>query len=257
MNEWSQRTLQLVNEHNYLDRLHEIYAHEEGKRKINRRTIASIQEAFKARNNIVLLNKLLDLDKFPYKDSYVAFLRKDREAIERNPQTANRICSRLYEMGIDGIIAGITQPKEANTRRGQQFTLWARNRFRWVNVEQFRRSTSGIIMLDANERDAMRFCNNEMGVGIAKRPDMVAKSGNKYVIGEAKFLSSTGGNQGRAFEDGITLATNSQGSAFKVFILDGVHWIYTSSNEFRRIEHGTAPIFSVLLLEEFLAQVPQ
>jgi len=160
-------------------------------------------------------------------------------------------------MGIEGIIAGITQLKEANTRRGQQFTMWARNKFRWVNVDLFKKSKKGVVMLDATEKEAMRFCNNEMGVGIAKRPDMVAKSGNKYVIGEAKFLSSTGGNQGRAFEDGINLATNSQGSAFKVFILDGVHWIYTRSDQFRRIEHGTAAVFSALLLEEYFSQVPQ
>jgi hypothetical protein len=257
MNEWSEKTLRLVREYNYLDRLQEIYPHEEGERDVSQEVIDSIRESFEARNNNALLNKLLDLEKFPYKDSYVAFLRKDRGAIERNPQTVNRICSRLYEMGIDGIIGGITKPKEANTRRGQQFTTWARNRFRWVDVESFRRFAEPVVMLDATEQEAMRFCNNVMGVGIAKRPDMVAKSGNKYVIGEAKFLSSTGGNQGRAFEDGITLATNSQGIAFKVFILDGVHWIYTGSDQFKRIEHGTAAIFSALLLEEYFSQVPQ
>lgn len=96
-----------------------------------------------------------------------------------------------------------------------------------------------------------------MGVGIPKRPDMVAKSGNKYVIGEAKFLSSTGGNQGRAFEDGITLATNTQGTAFKVFLLDGVHWIYPKAAEYKRILHGTAAIFSALLLGDYFSEVPQ
>ncbi|MDP3181820.1 MAG: hypothetical protein Q8M54_03260 [Desulfobaccales bacterium] len=257
MNEWSERTLRLVREHNYLDRLQEIYPHEEGERDVNQALIDAIRESFDARNDNALLNKLLDLEKFPYKDSYVAFLRKDRGAIERNPQTVRRICSRLYEMGLEGIISGITQSKEANTRRGQQFPMWAKDRFRWVDVGSFRRSIKGVVMLDATEKEAMRFCNNEMGVGIAKRPDMVAKSGNKYVIGEAKFLSSTGGNQDRAFEDGITLATNTQGYAFKVFILDGVHWIYTGSGQFKRIEHGTAAIFSALLLEEYFPQVPQ
>ena len=110
-------------------------------------------------------------------------------------------------------------------------------------------------MLMASELEAKKFCNNEMGVGIAKRPDMVAKSGRRYVIGEAKFLSDAGGNQGRAFDDGMNLATNSQGSAFKVFLLDGVHWICAGSAEFKRIEHGTAAVFSALLLEEYLAWI--
>ena len=108
---------------------------------------------------------------------------------------------------------------------------------------------------DANESDARDFCNVEMGVGIAKRPDMVAKSGRRYVIGEAKFLSSAGGNQGRAFDDGIALANNATGRAYKVFILDGIHWIERGSEQYERIEHGTSAIFSVLLLEEFLNAV--
>lgn len=110
-------------------------------------------------------------------------------------------------------------------------------------------------MLDASEREAMRFCNDEMGVGIAKRPDLVAKSGRRYVIGEAKFLSDSGGNQGRAFDDGMTLAMNTQGAAFKIFVLDGIHWISPGSDQFNRIEHGTANIFSALLLEEYFGSI--
>jgi hypothetical protein len=197
------------------------------------------------------------LEKFPYKDSYIAFLRKDRTAIERNPQTVRRICNRLYDMGIENVIAGLTKPKEANTRRGNQFRDWTKRQFTRVSIDQFRVSTSGVILLDANEHEARDFCNTEMGVGITKRPDIVAKSGRKYVIGEAKFLSSTGGNQGRAFDDGMALATNNSGSAFKIFILDGIYWIEHGSEQHRRIEYGTAAVFSVLLLKEFLNNVPQ
>ena len=112
-------------------------------------------------------------------------------------------------------------------------------------------------MLDATELEARNFCNTEMGIGISKRPDMVAKSGRRYVVGEAKFLSSTGGNQGRAFDDGMGLAMNSSGSAFKVFILDGIHWIESGSEQHKRIEHSTAAVFSALLLREFLDAVHQ
>jgi len=257
MNEWSIRTLHLVNEQNYLDRLQGIYPHEEGERDINQDALGPIRQSFEERDEITLLNKLLDLEKFPYKDSYVAFLREDRTAIERNPQTVRRICDRLYAMGIDKIIEGVTRLKEANTRRGNQFRDWAKRNFNWVGISSFRSSREGIVMLDATELDARNFCNAEMGVGISKRPDLVAKSGRKYVIGEAKFLSSTGGNQGRAFDDGMNLATNPSGSAFKVFVLDGIHWIEHGSEQYKRIEYGTAAIFSALLLDEFLSNVPQ
>lgn len=257
MNKWAKATVRLVTKSNYLDRLQEIYPHEDVDRDVDEGTINAIKKAFKARNNSALLNKLLDLEKFPYKDSYVGFLRRDRKAISRNPQTVQRICEKLYEMGIEGVIAGATSPKEANTRRGNQFSDWTRKKFGWLNIEDFRASKSGIYMLDATELEARNFCNTEMGVGISKRPDMVAKSGKKYVIGEAKFLSSTGGNQGRAFEDGMKLATNASGNAFKVFILDGIHWIEKGSEQYRDIEYGTAAVFSALLLENYLNNIPQ
>jgi hypothetical protein len=112
-------------------------------------------------------------------------------------------------------------------------------------------------MLDATELEARNFCNTEMGLGIAKRPDIVAKSGRRYVVGETKFLSSTGGNQGRGFDDGMNLVNNSSGSAYKVFVLDGIHWVNHGSEQYKKIKYGTAAVFSALLLHEFLNNVPQ
>ena len=255
MNKWAKQTLNLIQKQNYLDRLQEIYPHEDKERIVDDKIIKAIRKAFRARDNVVLLNKLLDLEKFPYKDSYVGFLRKDRKAIKRNPHTVERICNKLYEMGIDGVISGATSPKEANTRRSSQFTLWTKNTFKWLKIDDFRVSKIGIFMLDSSELEARNFCNTVMGVGISKRPDMVAKCGRKYVIGEAKFLSSTGGNQGRAFDDGMKLVTNASGTAYKVFILDGIHWIEQGSDQFKRIEYGTSAVFSALFLTKFLRSI--
>jgi hypothetical protein len=255
MNEWSKRTLELVTKENYLDRLQLVYSHEEGERDVSEAVLDAIRKAFEKRDEEELLNQLLGLEKFPYKDSYVGFLRKDRSALQRNPETVQRICNRLYNMGIENVIQGITQSKEANTRRGPQFTNWIKKNFKVAGLEEFRRSASGIVVLGSSELEARDFCNKEFGIGISKRPDIVAKSGKKYVVGEAKFLSSTGGNQGRAFDDGIHLATNTSGSAYKIFVLDGVHWIEKGSEQHKRIEYSNAAIFSILLLKQFLEEL--
>ncbi len=252
MNDWAKKTLELVKKENYLDLLQEIYPHEQTARKRDTDVEKKIREYYKSRDSISLLNQLLNLEKFPYKDSYVAFLRADRGALERNPDTVTRICNNLYSMGIDKVIKGIFSPKEPNTQRGPQFRNWVKKSFNWASIKEFQQSKEGIVMLDASERDARDFCNKVMGVGISKRPDMVAKSGSKYIIGEAKFLSSSGGNQGRGFTDGMTLATNSSGSAYKVFILDGIHWIKTGYAEFKQIEYGNMAVFSALLLKDYL-----
>lgn len=255
MNEWSEKTLKLVTSENYLDRLQEIYPHEDAERDVHPTILESIRESFVSKDNAGLLDKLLNLDRFPYKDSYVGFLRKDRTAIQRNPETVTRICDRLYSMGVEGVIQGATSPKEANTRRGNQFRDWLKSKFSVVDMDAFRSSKTGIVALGGSELEGRNFCNTDMGVGISKRPDLVAKTAGKYVVGEAKFLSSAGGNQGRAFDDGITVSNNSSGIALKVFILDGIHWIETGSEQFKKIQYGSTPILSALLLEEYLKSV--
>ena len=255
MNPWSQKTLAFVRNNDYLDKLQLVYPHEEKERDITTNTLEEIKRAYKAGDREKLLDLLLDLEKFPYKDSYVGFLREDRLAIQRNPETVKRIHSRLTDMGLEGIIAGINTPKEANTRRGNQFIRWAKDTFEQVDVRGFEKSGDSIVMLNADETTARDFLNKNLGLGLSKRPDFVAKAGKEYVVGEAKFLSSTGGNQGRAFEDGMSLANHSHGKAHKIFILDGIHWIKTGSNEFGRISHSNSAIFSVLLLQSYLNDI--
>jgi len=255
MNEWAAKTVKLARENDYLDRLYAIYPNEPLPRTISDDVLSAIERHYNEGNLESLLYQLLELEKFPYKDSYIGFLRKDRDAIKRNPKTVKRICDTLYEMGINGIKEGVTQPKEANTRRGQQFRNWLFSKFSSVNIDEFQDSTNAILLLDTKEKKAKDFCTTKLGLAISKRPDIVAKAGKYYVVGEAKFLTSTGGNQGRGFDDAIKLATNPSGSAFKIFILDGILWIEAGSKEFKQIEYSGMTAISALLLEEFLTSL--
>ena len=54
----------------------------------------------------------------------VPFLRHDKNAIPRNPQTVNRIAGNLYQMGYDTIIEKCTMPKETNRQMGSLFKNW-------------------------------------------------------------------------------------------------------------------------------------
>ena len=117
MNLWANRTVKIAEKEDYLDRLYEVYPNEPKERYIEEKAIESIKKSYDKRNCSELLVKLLKLEKFPYKDSYISFLRKDPSAIDRNPQTSKRICETIYGMGFDKLREGVTQPKEANTRR--------------------------------------------------------------------------------------------------------------------------------------------
>lgn len=210
MNEWSEKSIKLARTGNYLDRLYDIYPNDPVLRSIEEPILEDIKKFYLEKNCVALLNKLLDLDKFPFKDSYVSFLRSDRSAINRNPSTTKRICDILFKESFEKIKEGIIEPKEPNRRRGPQFTNWLKGNFTHLKLDKFIENNAGICFLEDSDRKILDFCN-QLNVGLSKRPDFIAKSKTKYVIGEAKYLSSLGGNQDRGFDDAIKLASNTQG----------------------------------------------
>ena len=69
------------------------------------------------KNNLKLFSYLCELDLFPVKDSFVAYLKRDKSAINRNPKTIDRICERVYQLTlselkekIESILRSIQQP---------------------------------------------------------------------------------------------------------------------------------------------------
>jgi len=122
MNHWMQLSIEYANQRNYLDHLFRVYPTiPDGIRDIDENRWEAVTDAFNAMDNISLVTHLLYLDLFPIKDSYVAFLKRDHNAIERNPETINRLCGRLYEMGLDKIFEKCFEPKETNRQIGPLF----------------------------------------------------------------------------------------------------------------------------------------
>ncbi len=129
MNYWTQLSIEYANEKSYLDDLFRVYPTiPEGIREINQDIWSDIETAFKKRKNETLIKELLRLDLFPIKDSYIAYLKRDKTSIERNPKTINRIAGRLYEMGLDKIFERCSEPKETNRQIGPMFRRWLQNK---------------------------------------------------------------------------------------------------------------------------------
>ena len=61
------------------------------------------EKAFSVNEQEKIIESLLDFDLFLIKDSYIAYLRRDKRAIKRNPATIARIYRRLKEMGLNKI----------------------------------------------------------------------------------------------------------------------------------------------------------
>lgn len=260
MNSWTQLSIEYANQRSYLDDLFHVYPTiPDGIREVDGTLWEQVQAAFEARDNTGLLHTLLSLDLFPIKDSYVAYLKRDQEAIARNPATVARLCGRLYEMGIEELYRRCSEPKETNRQLGPLFRRWLRSQalgIAPIKAAEFLTSTDNAV-LDAGDAEMERFARQHLNYAHAKGLDLVARFNGKYVIGEAKFLSDFGGHQNAQFNDAIATIKTPDLKAIPIAILDGVLYIKGKNKMYRDIttRYSEDNIMSALVLREFLYQL--
>lgn len=257
MNHWMDLSIQFANQRNYLDELFKIYPTiPEGIRDIDQQTWEAIEKAFNQRNKVELLKLLLSLNLFPIKDSYVAYLKRDPSAINRNPNTVDRLYGRLNELGLDKIYEKCTEPKETNRQIGPLFKRWILKETLGAPVlklEQFISSEKNTI-LDGSDKEMMDYAKKHLGYTRNKGLDFIGKFNGKYVIGEAKFLTDFGGHQNAQFEDAMSTIKDKGAKAIIVAILDGVLYIKGNNKMHKNITttYKDYNIMSALVLREFL-----
>lgn len=260
MNYWTDLSIQFANQRNYLDELFKIYPTIPDEiREVDEVKWKIAEEAFNRKDNAQLLDSLLDLPLFPIKDSYVAYLKRDQSAIERNPETVSRLCSRLYQMGLTKIYERVSEPKETNRQIGPLFRRWLQKEelgLPLLDLEEFTKSKDNAI-LNSADAGLMLFAREHLGYQGTKGLDLVIRMHNKYVIGEAKFLTDFGGHQNAQFEDAKNLLKDKTAKAIKIGILDGVLYIKGKNKMFKYITENKEEytMLSSLLLREFLYQL--
>lgn len=253
-------SIEYASQRSYLDDLFHVYPTiPEGIRDIDNGLWKEIEKAFKNRDNIGLLENLLKLELFPIKDSYVAYLKRDKGALQRNPATADRLAGRLYDMGLDEIFSRSSEPKETNRQIGPLFKRWLRNKSLGVEplkLEAFLKA-EGNAVLDGSDAEMMVFAREYLNYKHNKGLDFIGRFNGKYVIGEAKFLTDFGGHQNAQFNDAIATVKARGVRAITVAILDGVLYIEGKNKMFKDITGRLKDenIMSALVLREFLYQV--
>ncbi len=260
MNRWIKLSIEYANQRSYLDDLFKVYPTiPEGIRDVNEEIWADVEKYFNRKNNDALIRELLKLNLFPIKDSYIAYLKRDDSAIDRNPRTINRICGRLYEIGLDKIFERCSEPKETNRQIGPMFREWLRKKslgIAPVDLSKFIANNNDAI-LDAGDNAMMKFAKNNLGYNHNKGLDFVARFNSKYIIGEAKFLTDFGGHQNAQFNDAISTIEAKGVKAIKIAVLDGVLYIKGNNKMYKSITetYKDYNIMSALVLREFLYQI--
>jgi len=256
MNPFLQLSIDYAQQRSYLDDLYSIYQTiPNGIRDIDQKIWEQVEKAYHAHNAEALISNLLKLQLFPIKDSYVAFLKRDKAAIKRNPLTTNRLASEVIELGLDKIYEKCSLPKETNRQIGTMFKNWIKRGtlgFPILQIDDFVASTGNAI-LDASDSAMKSFAQEHLSYHNPKGLDFVARVKGKYIIGEAKFLTDFGGHQNAQFNDAIT-TLHCEANAIKVAILDGVLYIKGKNKMYKNItqDFPSENIMSALLLRNFL-----
>ena len=258
-NYWTKLSIEYANQRNYLDDLFSVYPTiPNGIRDVDKNIWKEIEKYFKKQDNTKLIESMLKLELSPIKDSYIAYLKRDKTAIKRNPKTIDRLSGRLYEMGLDKIFEKATEPKETNRQIGPLFRRWLNKGslgIKPVPLKKFILSDKNAI-LDAGDNEMMNFAKEHLNYKHKKGLDLVARFNGKYVIGEAKFLTDFGGHQNAQFNDAISTA-KARVNAVTAAILDGVLYIPGENKMYKSAtkDHKKQNIMSALVLREFLYQI--
>ena len=265
MNMWTEKSVNLANQRNYLDLLYKVYPMSVNlRREIDGNVVKKIKKYYANKESSNFLEILLEQDIFPIKDSYVAYLKRDKTAIERNPNTVNRISSMLYEMGWSEILDKLTIPKETNRQIGPLFKKWIDLKYLGANITKdvniFLNSTENIIF-NASDAEMKEFAKKYLGYNRDKGLDFIAKFNKKFLIGEAKFLTDFGGHQNAQYEDAIsTLRTplsKTNYEVIKIAILDGVLYIKSNNKMYKNLSSfsDNEVIISAVLLRDYLYSI--
>jgi len=265
MNQWVKQSIKLANGSGYLDKLSQIYpvGLSGDEIRLSEEEIQKISNLFSAQDKRKLLDALIELERFPYDEPYVGFFRADSGAIRRNPKTTKRIISTLKRMGLKKIITGANKAKSESRKFGQSFRKWIRQEWGssvYTDGEAFLKS-KGIAFLDGGDKKLKEFAKQHFNYRRNKGLDFVALAYGVPIIGEAKFISASGGTQDKSFREGIEFLKKRSGATRYVAVLDGVVWsrnakLYTNGRKnlygsLEKLEEKHIAI-SALLLNDFL-----
>lgn len=232
LNVWIRRSIELFENTSYLDNVLTVYPLQISEPsgldpKLRRKIIM----AHNKRKTKILIELLQDATKFPYEDPIWYLLKNIKGCLENNPRQVKRIANILYSMTAEETVFRLESPPKLNTQIGKMFSDWLKGNFNLLGTKEFLKSTKGIYVLGASEEEAKVFIKDILGQTLPKRPDLVAKVNKQYIIGEAKWISAPGGNQGKQVQEVSDFCGAQRGKIRRVGIIDGFPWAVFKKND--------------------------
>lgn len=261
MSEWVQKSIELAVSQDYLNRLSQIYPATPFPPRpldenIRKRIVALHQQKDWQKLLGVLFEQTKHGHPFPIEHPYASILRQKPKLIESNPKMVQRLGEMLLSMSVEEILRGTERAIDINRVMGSAFHNWLRRYFPSQGIpilpEYKFESYDGIAFLDAKNAAILNYVNRKLGHKLERGRDFLVKVADKFVVGEARFLSTSGGSQTRDLKETIEFIRSTKGKIMAVGILDGIVWFnrsyVTRLLSLKDDEHA----LTVLLLKDFL-----
>jgi hypothetical protein len=264
-NTWVTKSIKIFAETNYLDKLIEIYPFSWSEAKgIDEDLRRKISLALNREDGQELMKLLLLTDRFPYEEPLWHTLKNAKGAWENNPKQLERIAANLLKMKKQEFFARIDAPPAVHTQLGPKFNNWLAQRYDRVDATTFEASTKGIAVLGGSESIGLSFVKDILRQKLDKRPDLVAKVDTTYILGEAKWVGNSGGNQEKQVNEVLRFCAGSYNNVRRIGIIDGFPWMHetkkgriTGAKEAVMVQETEYPIMSALVLPDYLDYVHQ
>lgn len=251
MNAWTEKSIKLANSENYLDKIDQIYKIQANpEREISPEDISAIERLHEKSDTVGLIKKFIELDKFPIDDPYIGCLRFPR-VFSKNPKTVKRIGNRLIALDSGTLLTLCKQPKSSTRQLGHMFKHWIKTiGYPLLKEDEFDKF-GGICILDGSDKTLENYANSNLGGELTKGIDLVIKiKPKKFLVGEAKFITTPGGTQTNQLDVALALAGKKFKNATAIAIVDGVVWFDKSYKD--KIAKTNKHVLSALLLKDFI-----
>ena len=176
-----------------------------------------------------------------------------------NPEATDRIGKKLMSYSIEDLLSMAQAPKMPSRQMGNSFRRWLRTQgYEFIEVGEFQSTNeTTLLFLDGNDTSLKQYVNENLGLTLGdtrKGIDFVFRKGNRFCIGEAKFITTPGGTQTNQLDVALEVAEINEKArnVYSAAILDGVVWFY--GPYLSKIKsRSNLNVMTSLLFQEFVA----
>ena len=256
--DWIEKSLQIVYDEGYLNRLIAVYPiNVNSFREVSKELLEDIKDSYNKRDPIGVVKHCLCLEKFPIDNPYISMLR-EKSIFEKNLEVVKTIGNILLEIEIKDLETLIRVPKSGSRQFGQSFKFWLKNNYEenflsYFEFEQY--NGNDLKFLKGSDNTLKRYISDKFYINTEKGLDLVFKKKGKTYLGEAKFITDSGGTQTNQLNIALEIAKRDSDNIGSIAIIDGIPWMNSSYLEKIKREAVNKNVLTALLLREYISNL--